>query len=1102
MYTNIRGMKSKRNSLTETLHEHDPHLYLITETQLRSNVGMQIDGYTFYSRKREGKNGGGVGILVRNDVKNKTSPHISDRNLEIMWISLQRKARRPLMIGVYYGVQESRTNKEEIELEMSLLREEITEMQMEGEILITMDANAKIGLLGEEISRNGKLLLNVFQQTGLCVLNNTTICKGKITRKNTKKENEISAIDFVVVNQETAALVTEMLIDEEGMYKIKGRNETDHNTICVELSMNALEKERVVKKTDWNLRASSEKWTQFGDELEKRKDAAHQVISDTNLPFQERYFKWYGYLNSAAMTTIGKTTFKAGGKEKFSQEIKSLRDTKKELKQEIKSEKIHEKKQDLIHKFKDTQEKIATQIDKERGEIMKQKLERIASDKSRTLFWKEKKKTTRDPVLEALTIKDANGLRQFQPDAIKHHTALYYENLYKQKPLLPRTYHHEVDSMIPIYKEDREHEDLIYNTLPSKTEVSEVIKNKSNGKSTTDIKNEMLKRPGEKMIDFIYPLIETIWEEEQIPDTWNTGHITSLWKGKGDREKLENHRGITTSSAIGSIIETLIDHRIEAHVPFTQAQGGGQRGSSTCDHLFLLRAIIDISISEKRTTYLTFYDVSKAYDNANNSDMLKIIWDDGIRGKTWRILKNMNSNLKAKVKTKHGLTNDFEMEIGGRQGSRLTGRLFAKMMDKIAERALTTDIGFHISTHTKIPMLLWIDDVISIAESTNDQWSVLRDMDIFAKDHRLRWGQAKCQVMKIGKHKKDIRNDWKIGEMDISETKSYKYLGDVITDDGKNTKNIESRKNKSIATTISIKTIASNHSFKQIGAQVLIDLHETINMTAVLTNSESWTLRKKDKEEFEKLEIQAFKHLFDLPIHTPTPAIIYTFGLLYTTFRIEQRQLNYLWKIVQRDPENWTHIMLQEVLTKGIGWGKSIKEILERHSLPTDLQAIRNTCKNEWTMKVKKAIETANKERLLMDCHKIEQGVKKRKSKTSFIVDSIIDTTYQRAPLPEIMKCTKQEAKTLLIARYRMLECGNNFKGSQSQICRSCNLIDDEPHRLNYCIRLRECNYYDNDVKIEFKDAFSNDIHVLRDFMPKLMKLWNLRNANGTVNIE
>ena len=174
------------------------------------------------------------------------------------------------------------------------------------------------------------------------------------------------------------------------------------------------------------------------------------------------------------------------------------------------------------------------------------------------------------------------------------------------KPLPSRPYHKEVTSAIELYQEDREHEDLVYYLLPSEAEVAEAIENKSNGKSTTDVKNEMLKRPGEKMTKFVYPLIKTIWEEEKIPREWNTGQITSIWKGKGDKEKLENHRGITTSSAIGSIVEILIDNRLEAHIPFTQAQGGSQRGASTCDHLFLLRTAIDIAKTKKKPLFKNF----------------------------------------------------------------------------------------------------------------------------------------------------------------------------------------------------------------------------------------------------------------------------------------------------------------------------------------------------------------------------------------------------------------------------------------------------------------------------------------------------------------
>ena len=217
------------------------------------------------------------------------------------------------------------------------------------------------------------------------------------------------------------------------------------------------------------------------------------------------------------------------------------------------------------------------------------------------------------------------------------------------------------------YKNDREHENMNYNRIPTEKEVYDVIQSKKNGKSTPDVRNEMLKNPGVTMAQFLYPMIKTIWNEEVTPSIWNKGDITSIWKGKGDRETLDNHRGITTSPAIGTILDTLLDNRIEKIVPFTEAQGGGKKGSSTCDHLFILRAIIDISIKEKRPTFLTFYDVSKAYDNADNEDMLTILWEKGLRGKVWRILKNLSTDLKATIKTRFGQTREIDMEIGGKQ---------------------------------------------------------------------------------------------------------------------------------------------------------------------------------------------------------------------------------------------------------------------------------------------------------------------------------------------------------------------------------------------------------------------------------------------------
>ena len=38
---------------------------------------------------------------------------------------------------------------------------------------------------------------------------------------------------------------------------------------------------------------------------------------------------------------------------------------------------------------------------------------------------------------------------------------------------------------------------------------------------------------------------------------------------------------------------------------------------------------------------------------------------------------NLNTNLRAKMKTKYKISREVFMEIGGKQGSRLTGRMFA-----------------------------------------------------------------------------------------------------------------------------------------------------------------------------------------------------------------------------------------------------------------------------------------------------------------------------------------------------------------------------------------------------------------------------------------
>ena len=610
----------------------------------------------------------------------------------------------------------------------------------------------------------------------------------------------------------------------------------------------------------------------------------------------------------------------------------------------------------------------------------------------------------------------------------------------------------------------------------------------------------MLKIPGETMTEFIYPLVTTIWKEEKIPQKWNEGQITALWKGKGDRENLTNYRGITTSSSIGTIIEAAIDKRIEAMVPYTQAQGGGKKGASTYDHLFILRTIMDVSKKSKNATFLTFFDVSKAYDNADNADMLSIVWEKGLRGKVWRILYNLNKDLTALVKTRYGPTRAFNMEIGGRQGSRLTGRLFSKMMDTLAEELHTKDYGLNLTEKLNINSLLWVDDVLTIAKDEASQEKTLEIVNEFAIKHKLKWGQEKCKEMRIGEHGKKIKERlWNLGCMQIEETKEYRYLGDIITSDGKNMINLESRKRKMQITTANINSIATSEILRNIATPVLLELHDKVTIPGLINNAESWTLNKMEYDYIETAEIQALKYLFSLPSHFPTCAIIYSFGTLFTQIRIETKRLVYLHRILKRIDSHWTVIAFKILLTHNIGWAKSITKSLREYDLPTDLGTIKTYTIKQWKKLVSLKAEIKNKQRLLQECHKKINGVTYRKSKTAHLVDKINNTDYTRQTCPELQSLNKHETKTIMLARFRMLECGRNFKGSMKETCNTCNTEDDENHRFNHCKKYRSTNFYGSTNQVPFETVFSDDVITLKKVIPLICQVWNTRNANGTM---
>ena len=72
--SNTKGLVSKIALIKKVLSDTDSTIACLTETHLSQNKGIVIDGYSFFEKAREGKSGGGVGIFVKNMMKQNISP--------------------------------------------------------------------------------------------------------------------------------------------------------------------------------------------------------------------------------------------------------------------------------------------------------------------------------------------------------------------------------------------------------------------------------------------------------------------------------------------------------------------------------------------------------------------------------------------------------------------------------------------------------------------------------------------------------------------------------------------------------------------------------------------------------------------------------------------------------------------------------------------------------------------------------------------------------------------------------------------------------------------------------------------------------------------
>jgi hypothetical protein len=1064
LYCNINGIRGKMKSLKEVTDAEETDIVLMTETKSKPPI---LEGYTWYDLQRGQGKGGGVAIAVKDDI-NKYTTEVQvkeDQEQEIIWISIDFPKCKKIAVGCYYGPQEN-TNREAIAHQYSQLKGQIMTLKKQGGVVLTGDFNAKLGFKRrngqQQQSRNGMLLEDIMKECNMKAISLDSET-GLWTRVNRHNQSERSVIDYIMTCNEISEKTENIEIDEKGTRRLRSKTtETDHNTITASIRVPFGNPRKKIRR--WKL-SNDEGWRKFNKAMEER---IERMEADTYEDTEEM-------IRGVLRKTVGTVTISTSNKKKKeNQEVKERRKEKNKARSEFKKAKGDEKKERL-EEYYVSQRNLRQAVLKQEKERITNLIQDIVKSRDPNTIWKMRRRIMGKKREEYDLVTEEGEVIQEQ-NAAKDYIAKYFETLYQARE--EEENNKEWTKIINNKVEEIEREANQQPNLPdiNRNEMLEATKKLKGKKSCgpDEIPNEVIINASYQVQDFLRRTLNKVMEKEKIPEAWKKGHIVTLYKGKGQRGKCSNERGITLSSNVGKFFERIINERARAAVKISDMQGGGKRGANTIDHIITLQELI----RKGKQVYVAFLDVTKAYDKAWAQGILFALERQGLQDRLWLMFKKMNEDLTAKVNTKYGMTREIKMKDNIKQGGVLSVLMYATLMDEIAKEITERKLGIEISEGKKVGCLLWMDDVALISKSSEEMQTMLNVVDSIAKKYRIKFGREKSKMMKIGK--KLSERKFTLGEMEMEYCQKYKYLGMVINEDNRMMEHIKETKRRAEAAYNTITAIAGNVDFKHMEMSAMWKFTETCIVPIITYGGEGKKPNKKENKERQKILDGIIKRILMTPTSTPREPLYYESGMMDIDHTIIKNRLNY-WEKAKKSNNNILNTITRDKDPKS--WNG------ETEALATEVQE----CQQD-RQKQGKTRERHTRLRILNRMMKTMEKEGENKSKVKFYMDNKRNIQVgKRAKYLDVL--TRSETGTIFKARTRMLKIKANFRNMHKDMtCRLCRKEDTEETQDHI---LEECEGINREDigRITKQDIFGEDTDKLRITARKITKIMKELNC-------
>ena len=1046
LYSNINGIKSKIESLEDIIEEEKPTVIAVVETKLAQMGDFDIPGYKTLMMNRD-ENGGGLMISVKDELKN-IVVECEEKNEvgEAKWILIDN-GRNKIRLGLLYAPQENKTSKKQLKVMYKELQEQVERARAnKQEIILLGDFNCKVGNIisgnHEEVSKGGKILLNMVEKLDLKLINSSEICNGVWTRKDGNKK---SVLDYVLMEREGEKLVTMMKIDEERNctpYRIvEGRKiYTDHNTITIDINWSMR-----YQPGEHKIIAINNKTNEEFRRRTENSNFTNIVTKEDGI--QNKYSQW----SEEILKVASEVYVKKKKKKRVDMEVKILQKKRKLIRNQIKRTKPEEEevKINLIRR-KLIDEHIVN-IKKER---VKQKTTKLAQQIKKEngfdggVFWEFKRRKEGRKAEARLSVKDKRGEVVEKVEDIKEVYRSFYEDLLKEKEMTEGG--EEIEEVVNKYIETMERisERQTIKAF-SEVELEDVCQelNKRKAPDKQGWRYEMILNAGNDLKDSILQMINQVVMKKLVPIEWKEMIIKSISKGKGDLRTMDSRRGLFLTNIISKVVEKLFKNRNKKRIDsnLSPFQCGGVKNRGIVDNLLIVNSMIAEHKGNKKDGYLMFADLEKCFDKLWLRDCIKEVCEAGMPITEAVYLMKMNQDITAVVETPFGMTESFQVKEIVRQGTIWGPQLCGVSTDRINKMKGDDLIKTVSGVEVKSPV--FVDDMNGMGdgkeiENMGRKMAVLEITKKFSFNNLC--GKTEILPLTFKKRKKgNVENvpvvTVKKGQ--VLKTEEYKYVGDWYDGKGSNLTKIKRKMKKSNHVITEVKKVSRYEMVGEADVEVRMLLLEMIVKPTLLFNTETWIdLKQKDIKEIEKHHYQIIRKAFEQKQGTPYYGIIAETGIWPYYYTIIYKRLMLYHHLIHSDEKRIARqLVINQKERNEVNWYTGVKEWLNILKMETDVNKIIGITKSMWKKTLKIKLEEVIRE------------VVKEKKKTMKKLRFINDFKKQEY----LSKYSMAVVSKIMNIRLNMVEVAGNFKRKdEDERCRACR---EEKETTEHVI---ECEEY------------------------------------------